>query len=55
MMNKTKAIIRKLGSVIFNLSNRKYTAYSRVANPSQPEASQNKMGILTYYGNYSCF
>ena len=55
MMYKIKEIIGKLGSAAYNPSNRKYTAYSRAASPSQPDALQNQFEILTHHRNYSCF
>ncbi|GEP84701.1 hypothetical protein [Staphylococcus piscifermentans] len=54
-MYKTKDIIVKLGSAISNPSNRKYTAYSRVASPSQPDVLQNQFEILTHHRNYPYF
>ncbi|GEP84785.1 Uncharacterised protein [Staphylococcus piscifermentans] len=53
-MYKTIEINGKLGSAISYPSNPKYTAYSRVANPSH-DALQNKMEILTHHRNYPCF
>ncbi|SUL89985.1 Uncharacterised protein [Staphylococcus carnosus] len=55
MMYKTKKIIGKLGRTISAPSNRKYTAYSRAADPSQPDALQNQFEILTHYRNYPYF
>ncbi|SNV08499.1 Uncharacterised protein [Staphylococcus piscifermentans] len=54
-MYKTKEINGKLGSAISYPSNRKYTAYSRVANPSQPDVLQNQLEDLTHHCNYPCF
>ena len=55
MMNKTKEIIGKLGSTIYNPSNRKYTAYIRITNPSQLDALQNQFEFSMHHRNCPCF